>query len=239
MNSFVPYKNKPREGILVSAIFYQNPGEMVCVGYDLLKSKQVFEENIGIATNNIGEFCAIGFAMNHLMKNKTVDIIWSHSKYAMKWVKKNSINSEFGEKYPELLEKNKNLYDTLYELSNTIDNSSSCVSEIKFWDKARYGENLAKVLYKKEFEKLFPKYVDTSSTTFDLVLGRDGQLPATEKQLQFIKLLLKRTKIEWPFRTYEEAYDFVSIGMAGAIINRLKNNESFDFRIVVPDIDAE
>jgi ribonuclease HI len=77
---------KPTTGWCVDAATSGNPGpsEYKCI--DLATGEVVFHKKIGVATNNIAEFIALGHAILEAYKRKLAIDIYSDSVTAMSWI---------------------------------------------------------------------------------------------------------------------------------------------------------
>mgnify|MGYP003616892205 CR=1 FL=1 len=87
---------KPKEGISVDGGCSGNPGKAYYRAVDIATGKELFKNNIGIATNNIAEF----IALCHAIRDFPTSTIYSDSVTAMAWVKNKKANSSY--EYPRL-----------------------------------------------------------------------------------------------------------------------------------------
>lgn len=88
-------KEIPTTGICVDAGTEGNPGNCFYRGIDLETGEIIFDEVLGMGTNNIGEFLALVHAIHYCRKNKIRPNIYTDSKTAMAWVSKKSTNTSF------------------------------------------------------------------------------------------------------------------------------------------------
>lgn len=130
---------KPVSGIAVDcSTTGGNPGFTECRGIDIETGEIVFDEKIGIATNNLGELFAICYAAEYV-KDRRI-IIYSDSKIAINWFDKRVVKTNIFRDYPRLAAKNPNLA-TLIEEAQDIMNVYR--PRVTFWEKHWYGENIA------------------------------------------------------------------------------------------------
>lgn len=85
--------NKPKLGIVVDGSTRGNPGPSEYRAIDLQTGEILFHKKIGIATNNITEFIALGHALLYCLDKKIKTTIYSDSQTALSWLKKGDINS--------------------------------------------------------------------------------------------------------------------------------------------------
>jgi|AntRauMFilla1563_2_1112583.scaffolds.fasta_scaffold15112_2 ribonuclease HI len=85
----------PKKGICVDAGTEGNPGNCFYRGLILETGEIIFEETLGMGTNNIGEFLALVHAIHYCRKNNISPDIYSDSKTAMAWVRNKSTNTSF------------------------------------------------------------------------------------------------------------------------------------------------
>lgn len=116
---------KPTKGIAIDGGCSGNPGKAYYRAVDIATGKELFREDIGIATNNIAEF--IGLC--HAIRNYPNSVIYSDSVTAMSWIKKKKANSSFD--FPRL----KKVEDWL--------NSLDSMPKIEKWLTKEWGENVA------------------------------------------------------------------------------------------------
>ncbi len=113
-----------------------NPGMTECRGIDLETMQIVFSEKIGIATNNIGEFCAIAYAVEYL-KGKDVTI-WSDSQNSIAWARKGICKTKIFVDYPNI--NNPTLATTISEAEKIFE-TYHCL-DLRFWDKRKIGREI-------------------------------------------------------------------------------------------------
>jgi len=147
--------NKPTTGIAVDGSTRGNPGPSEYIGIDLSSGKTLFYQRIGIATNNITEFIALGHAILYaLQKNKDQQTIYTDSQTAISWVKKKSINSTLPEspRTGTARDYAKRILDKLKDISviyNGIDLIINNQITVTKWYTSIYGEIPADFGYKK------------------------------------------------------------------------------------------
>lgn len=117
--------------IVVDGYCLGNPGESGYKGVNLETGDELFEEHLGIGTNNIAEFLAICHALYFLNKRNLPLRVSSDSQTAIAWVNKKKANTSFKGEIQDRVHKAENFLKTLnnYEL-------------IK-WDTRKLGENPA------------------------------------------------------------------------------------------------
>ncbi|MBS3777335.1 MAG: ribonuclease H [Bacteroidales bacterium] len=81
-------------GIAVDGETRGNPGPSKYRGVDLATYSTIFIVDIGIATNNIAEFCALGHAIFYCIKHGISTTIYSDSQTAISWIRKKKANSK-------------------------------------------------------------------------------------------------------------------------------------------------
>jgi len=119
---------KPTKGIVVDAGTKGNPGEAFYRGMDLETGKILFEDNIGLATNNIAEFFAVCHAHHFREKNSLTMDIYSDSVTAISWFRNGRHGSTFkDEKMSERLDK-------ACAYATTVN------SKVKKWETKIWGE---------------------------------------------------------------------------------------------------
>lgn len=107
--------NKPNKGIAVDGGSSGNPGLSYYRAVDIETGKELFNYNIGEATNNIAEFLAICNAIHYRNLTKSDLIIYSDSITGISWVKNKRANSSYSndsidvriEKAEDFLKQNK------------------------------------------------------------------------------------------------------------------------------------
>jgi len=119
----------PKKGICVDAGTEGNPGNCFYRGLDLETGEILFEEELGLGTNNIGEFLALVHAIHHCTKNKISPNIYTDSKTAMAWVRNKKTKTTFkGDINPRL--------DKACEYLNKINTKLNVVK----WETKKWGE---------------------------------------------------------------------------------------------------
>ena len=136
---------KPTIGIAVDGSTRGNPGPSEYRGLDLGSGKVLFHEKIGIATNNISEFCALGHAILLALQNKEQCTIYSDSQTALSWVKKKAVNSSLpvNDKTKKAINYQNRILEKLKDLSilfNGIDLIINNQITVTKWYSSEYGE---------------------------------------------------------------------------------------------------
>lgn len=140
-NTLFGKPEKIKSGIVVDcSCTGGNPGTVECRGLDLSTGEIVFDEMIGLATNNIGEWLAIAYGANYITEKKIKVPLFSDSKICINWYNKQQAKTNIFRDYPHIASQNKNLIPLLEEAQQIIE---LCRVEIKWWDKYLYGENPA------------------------------------------------------------------------------------------------
>lgn len=85
--------NRPQTGIVVDGATRGNPGPSEYRAIDLGTGEVLFHQKIGIATNNIAEFCALGHAILYCSDKGISTTIYTDSQTAMSWIQKKKVNS--------------------------------------------------------------------------------------------------------------------------------------------------
>jgi ribonuclease HI len=86
--------NPPKKGIVVDGATKGNPGPSEYRGIDLETGELLFHQKLGIATNNIAEFCALGHAILYASDKGFKITIYSDSQTAISWIRKKKVNSK-------------------------------------------------------------------------------------------------------------------------------------------------
>lgn len=120
---------KPTIGISVDGGTEGNPGNCFYRAVDLDTGEILFEETLGMGTNNIAEFLAIVHAIHYCRKHKINLPIYSDSRTAMAWVRKKHANTSFTGEVNKRLDK---ACDYLNKINNTL--------EIVKWETKVWGE---------------------------------------------------------------------------------------------------
>ena len=85
---------KPTKGIAVDGSTRGNPGPSEYRAVDLETGAILFSQKIGVATNNIAEFIALGHAILYCLQNDIRTTIYSDSQTALSWLKNKRVNSK-------------------------------------------------------------------------------------------------------------------------------------------------
>jgi len=97
---------KPKRGICVDGGTEGNPGPCFYRGVDLESGEIIFEEHLGMGTNNIAEFLAAVHAVHYIRKNKLKDMpVYSDSVTAIAWVRNKQHKSTFNGDVSERMDK--------------------------------------------------------------------------------------------------------------------------------------
>lgn len=124
---------KPTNGIVVDAAHSIKRGVTEYRGIDLETGEQLFYENIGNQTTNIGEFLAIVDAMKYIIKhNCKYKVVYSDSTTAINWIN----NKRTGSSKP--IDSLKIAEIFLKALAVDVDSIS-----VHHWDNKGWGENPA------------------------------------------------------------------------------------------------
>lgn len=135
------YNSFPSSGIIVDcSCIGGNPGRVECRGLDLSTGEIVFDEMIGVATNNIGEWLAIAYGANYIVEKKLNVTLYSDSKICLSWYKKMECRTNIFRDYPHLAVQNKNLLSLLAEADEIVQ---VCRVPVEWWSKHKWGENPA------------------------------------------------------------------------------------------------
>lgn len=118
--------------LIVDGYCLGNPGKSGYKGIDLETGELLFEEHIGIATNNIAEYLAICHALYYLKKRNLPLEVISDSKTAMSWVNKNKVNSTYKGNITARVQK-------ASEFISSLGNKF----KLEKWDTKQLGENPA------------------------------------------------------------------------------------------------
>lgn len=120
---------KPIKGICVDAGSEGNPGNCFYRGVDLETGETLFEETIGMGTNNIGEFLALCHAIHYCKKNNIKTTIYTDSVTAMAWVRNKKTKSTFKGEITKRMDK-----ACWFLMTNKFD------SEVVKWKTKEWGE---------------------------------------------------------------------------------------------------
>jgi ribonuclease HI len=97
---------KPNKGICVDGGSEGNPGPCFYRGVDLETGDVLFEEQLGLGTNNVAEFLGAVHAIHYIRKNKLKDVdIYSDSVTAIAWVRNKEHKSTFNGEVTERMDK--------------------------------------------------------------------------------------------------------------------------------------
>ncbi len=131
----------PTVGIAVDASCTGgNPAQVECRGVDLATGEIVFSEQVGLATNNIGEILAIAYGASYVTEKNLNIPVYSDSKICINWYYQKQIRTNIFRDYPHLAVQNKNLVGILEECLEII---KTCDVKVIWWNKYRFGENVA------------------------------------------------------------------------------------------------
>tara|TARA_R110002050_G_scaffold79261_11_gene169417 strand:+ start:19297 stop:19692 length:396 start_codon:yes stop_codon:yes gene_type:complete len=120
---------KPIKGIGVDAGTRGNPGPCFYRGVCLESGNVLFYKELGVGTNNIGEFLAVCHAIHYLKKRNINTPIYSDSVTAIAWVRRAQHNTKFR---GEINEKLDSAVDFLKSNTFTYD--------VKKWITKEWGE---------------------------------------------------------------------------------------------------
>lgn len=120
---------KPTKGISVDGGCSGNPGNAYYRAVDIETGEELFNVNIGIATNNIAEFLGACHAL-YYRNNKNLDLpIYSDSKTAITWIKNKKANTSYSES---------SINDKLRKAENFLKGLKDV--KILKWETSLYGE---------------------------------------------------------------------------------------------------
>ncbi|MDR1716076.1 MAG: ribonuclease H [Prevotella sp.] len=123
-------ENYPKAGIATDCAHSAKLGLIRFRGIDLKTGEQIFLEEIGNCTVNIGEFLGVVAAVKYIMENNYLPgIIYTDSITAITWFEDKKTASK--KKYPAL----KKAEIFLKAMSEEVDKI-----KIRHWDNARLGE---------------------------------------------------------------------------------------------------
>lgn len=121
--------------ISVDAASSGNPGIMEYQGVDTQTGKVLFKQGpFPEGTNNIGEFLAIVHGLAFLKQKNSDRIIYTDSRTAMSWVRKQSCNTQLKE-----TPKNKALFDLVRRALEWLKTNSYKTPIVK-WETRAWGE---------------------------------------------------------------------------------------------------
>jgi len=135
---------KPKKGIVVDGSTRGNPGPSEYRAIDLETGEILFHKKIGLATNNITEFIALGHALLYCIDKGIKTIIYSDSQTALSWLKKKHANSSLpvNERTKTANDYLKRILLKLKELDLHFDGIDLSYNEIFItkWYTSEYGE---------------------------------------------------------------------------------------------------
>jgi len=121
--------------IAVDAASSSNPGKMEYRGVDTKTKKELFKQGpFEEGTNNIGEFLAIVHGLALLKQKNSARIIYTDSKTAMSWVKRENCNTKL-----ERNDKNKPVFELVDRAVNWLKKNSYKTVIVK-WETKAWGE---------------------------------------------------------------------------------------------------
>jgi len=121
--------------ISVDAASSGNPGVMEYRGVDTKTGKKLFRQGpFPQGTNNIGEFLAIVHGLAFLKQNNSDRIIYTDSRTAMSWVRKQTCNTKLKE-----TPKNKALFELIRRAIGWLKNNPYSTPIVK-WETKAWGE---------------------------------------------------------------------------------------------------
>mgnify|MGYP000392105859 CR=1 FL=1 len=121
--------------ISVDAASSGNPGVMEYQGVDTKSKKKLFKQGpFPEGTNNIGEFLALVHGLAYLKERKSDRIIYTDSRTAMSWVRKENCNTKLKE-----TAKNKALFDLIRRAIDWLKKNSYQTPIVK-WETKAWGE---------------------------------------------------------------------------------------------------
>lgn len=141
---FVPFESNdcPTKGIAVDcSVVGGNPGLCEIRGVDIRSGEIVFDETLGIATNNIAEYVAIAYGVEYLKSNHIYGVpIWSDSKICINWVERNfGCKTNFFTHYPDKAKLNIPLTQIIIDAEEMIEQSKFT---LLFWNKWKFGKEI-------------------------------------------------------------------------------------------------
>jgi len=121
--------------ISVDAASSGNPGIMEYQGVDTKSGKKLFSQGpFAQGTNNIGEFLALVHGLAFLKQQKSDRIIYTDSRTAMSWIRKQTCNTKLVES-----EKNKALFVLIRRALSWLKTNSYNTPIVK-WETKAWGE---------------------------------------------------------------------------------------------------
>ncbi len=123
------------KSISVDAAVSGNPGKLEYRGVDTKTKKQLFKQGpFDEGTNNIGEFLAIVHALALMKKKNDKRILYTDSRTAISWVKKNSCNTRLIPSH-----KNKALFELIKRAEQWLKTNTYTTIIVK-WETKAWGE---------------------------------------------------------------------------------------------------
>jgi ribonuclease HI len=121
--------------IAVDAASSGNPGIMEYRGVDTQTRNQLFHQGpFQQGTNNVGEFLALVHGLAFLKKQKSDRILYTDSRIAMGWVKKNKCNTKLKKSV-----KNKAVFELVMRAENWLKQNPYSTIVVK-WETKAWGE---------------------------------------------------------------------------------------------------
>jgi len=121
--------------ICVDAACSGNPGHMEYQGVEIHTGLQLFHKEFKpLATNNIGEFLAIGHALALFHNDPKCPAIYSDSRTALAWVRDRKCKTKIAE-----TDENRSLFDVIRRAEQWLQNNSYGNRIIK-WETEKWGE---------------------------------------------------------------------------------------------------
>ena len=121
--------------ISVDAAVSGNPGKMEYRGVDTKTKKEIFRQGPFLeGTNNIGEFLALVHGLALLKKSNNNFIIYTDSRTAMSWVRKQTCNTKL-----ERNDKNKAVFDLVDRALIWLKENTYTTTIVK-WETKAWGE---------------------------------------------------------------------------------------------------
>lgn len=121
--------------ISVDAASSGNPGKMEYRGVDTKSKKELFKQGpFNEGTNNIGEFLALVHGLAFLKQNNSDRIIYTDSRTALSWVKKQTCNTKL-----KRTEANKPLFELVERAIDWLKNNPYKTTIVK-WETKAWGE---------------------------------------------------------------------------------------------------
>jgi ribonuclease HI len=123
------------DSICVDASTISNPGPTEYRGVDTKTKEIIFELKLGEATNNIGEFLAIVYALAlHKKKGKELKVIYSDSLNAISWIKQKKCKTKY-----DKTDKNEKVFDLIQRAETWLQNNDYETKILK-WNTGAWGQ---------------------------------------------------------------------------------------------------